>query len=128
MAELGRAALVISLGLSVYAVVAGAVAAVQNRRRLATSARNALFIAFGTTLIAAAVLATALVRHDFSFVYVASHTNRTLPTAYALSDDEQKIIENGCDAYMAKPIAITEFLELIESLMARPRRAASSIL
>src|SRR5580765_3485923 len=38
-------------------------------------------------------------------------------TAYALSDDEQKIIENGCDAYMAKPIAITEFLELIDSLM-----------
>ncbi len=85
MAELGRAALVVSLGLSVYALVAGAVAAAQNRRRLATSARNALFTAFGTTLIAAAVLATALVRHDFSFVYVASHTNRSLPTAYALS-------------------------------------------
>jgi two-component system, cell cycle response regulator DivK len=49
-------------------------------------------------------------------------------TAYALSDDEQKIIENGCDAYMAKPIAITEFLELIEFLMARPRQATSSIL
>ena len=85
MAELGRAALVVSLGLSVYALVAGAIAAVQNRRRLATSARNALFTAFGTTLIAAAVLAIALVRHDFSFVYVASHTNRSLPTAYALS-------------------------------------------
>ena len=27
----------------------------------------------------------ALVRHDFSFVYVASHTNRTLPTVYALT-------------------------------------------
>ena len=40
---------------------------------------------FGSTLVAAAVLATALVRHDFSFVYVAAHTNRTLPTAYALS-------------------------------------------
>ena len=31
------------------------------------------------------MLAIALVRHDFSFVYVAAHTNRTLPTAYALS-------------------------------------------
>ncbi len=85
MAELGRAALVVSLGLSVYALVAGAVAAVQNRRRLAGSARNALFTAFASTFIAAAVLAIALVRHDFSFTYVASHTNRTLPTAYALS-------------------------------------------
>jgi len=36
-------------------------------------------------LSAAAVLAVALVRHDFSFRYVAAHTNRTLPTQYALS-------------------------------------------
>src|SRR4051812_28798183 len=85
MADLGRAALVVSLGLVVYALVGGAVAAVTNRRRLAVSARNALFCAFGSTAIASAVLAIALVRHDFSFVYVASHTNRTLPTAYALS-------------------------------------------
>src|SRR3982750_4139282 len=85
MADLGRAALVVSLGLVVYALVAGSVAAVTNRRRLAVSARNALFCAFGSTAIAAAVLAVALVRHDFSFAYVAAHTNRTLPTAYALS-------------------------------------------
>jgi cytochrome c-type biogenesis protein CcmF len=85
MADLGRAALVVSLGLSVYALVAGTTSAVTNRRRLAASARNALYCCFASTLIAAIVLATALVRHDFSFVYVASHTNRTLPTAYALS-------------------------------------------
>jgi DNA-binding response OmpR family regulator len=35
--------------------------------------------------------------------------------------------DSGCDAYMAKPIAITEFLELIESLMARSQRAVRSI-
>jgi cytochrome c-type biogenesis protein CcmF len=85
MADLGRAALVVSLGLAVYALTAGGYAAVANRRRLATSARNALLACFGSTLVAAAVLATALVRHDFSFAYVAAHTNRTLPTAYALS-------------------------------------------
>jgi cytochrome c-type biogenesis protein CcmF len=85
MADLGRAALVVSLGLSVYALAVGGVAAATNRRRLAISARNALFCAFGSTLVAAAVLATALVRHDFSFQYVAAHTNRTLPTQYALS-------------------------------------------
>ncbi|MFL5954237.1 MAG: heme lyase CcmF/NrfE family subunit [Gaiellaceae bacterium] len=85
MADLGRAALVVSLGLCVYALVAGAAAARTNRRRLADSARNALFAAFGSTAIAAVVLAVALVRHDFSFAYVAAHTNRTLPTAYALS-------------------------------------------
>jgi cytochrome c-type biogenesis protein CcmF len=85
VAELGRAALVVSLGLSVYALVAGAVAARTSRRRLADSARNALFCAFGSTFVASVVLAVALVRHDFSFAYVAAHTNRTLSTPYALS-------------------------------------------
>jgi cytochrome c-type biogenesis protein CcmF len=85
MADLGRAALVVSLGLLVYALVGGSIAAVANRRRLAVSARNALFCAFGSTAIAATVLAVALVRHDFSFAYVAAHTNRTLSTPYALS-------------------------------------------
>src|SRR3954471_2867193 len=85
MADLGRAALVVSLGLSLYALAAGLYAALTNRRRLALSARNALFASFGSTLVASAVLAIALVRHDFSFSYVAAHTNRTLPTAYSLS-------------------------------------------
>jgi cytochrome c-type biogenesis protein CcmF len=85
MADLGRAALVLTLGLSLYALLAGGYAARTNRRRLADSARNALVCAFGSTLIAAAVLAVALARHDFSFQYVAAHTNRTLPTGYALS-------------------------------------------
>jgi cytochrome c-type biogenesis protein CcmF len=85
MADLGRAALVVTLGLAVYALVAGAAAARGNRRRLAVSARNALYCSFASTLVAAAVLAAALVRHDFSFRYVAAHTNRTLSTPYALS-------------------------------------------
>src|SRR5215218_6838284 len=85
MADLGRAALVVSLGLSLYALAAGLYAALTNRRPVALSARNALFASFGATLVASIVLATALLRHDFSFSYVAAHTNRTLPTAYALS-------------------------------------------
>jgi cytochrome c-type biogenesis protein CcmF len=85
MAELGRAALVVSFGLAVYALLAGAHAAYHGRRRLAASARNALIACFATTAVAAAVLAHALVGHDFSFVYVAEHTNRTLPTVYALT-------------------------------------------
>jgi cytochrome c-type biogenesis protein CcmF len=85
VAELGRAALVVSLGLAVYALVAGTAAALTHRRRLADSARNALFALFGSTIVAAAVLASALVRHDFTFIYVASHTSRTLPKIYALS-------------------------------------------
>ncbi len=85
MPELGRAALVVALGLAVYATLAGALAARRRRRRLALSAQNALLAAFGATAVAAAVLVAALARHDFSFVYVAEHTSRDLPLAYTLS-------------------------------------------
>jgi cytochrome c-type biogenesis protein CcmF len=85
VADLGRAALVLSFGLAVYALVAGSWAAYRRRRRLALSAQNALLAAFGSTLVAAAVLVTALLRHDFSFSYVADHTSRDLPLAYTIS-------------------------------------------
>jgi cytochrome c-type biogenesis protein CcmF len=85
VADLGRAALFVSLGLAVYATVAGAWAARRRKRRLADSAGNALLAALGSTAVAAAVLLSALVRHDFSFVYVAQHTSTELPTGYSMS-------------------------------------------
>ncbi len=85
MPELGRAALVVTLGLALYAVVAGAYAAHTRRRRLALSAQNALIGAFASTLVASGVLLAALVRNDFSFVYAAAHTSRELPTGYTIS-------------------------------------------
>jgi cytochrome c-type biogenesis protein CcmF len=85
VAALGRAALLLTLGLLVYAVVAGTYAAWQKRRRLALSAQNALLAAFGSTLVAALVLWTALARRDFTFTYVSDHISRKLPLGYALS-------------------------------------------
>jgi cytochrome c-type biogenesis protein CcmF len=85
MADLGRAALVVTLGLSLFALVAGTAGALGNRRRLADSARIALIVSFGSTVVASIVLAVALVRHDFTFTYVAAHTSSDLPTLYALS-------------------------------------------
>src|SRR5688572_16730828 len=85
MPELGRAALLVTLGLSVYALVAGALAAHLGRRRLARSAQNALIAAFGSTLVASGVLLAALLRNDFSFTYVARTTSEALPTAYTIS-------------------------------------------
>jgi len=85
MAELGRAALVVTLGLTVYALVAGAAAAHLSRRRLALSAQNALVAAFFSTLVASGVLLAALLRNDFSFTYVAQTTSEALPTAYTIS-------------------------------------------
>jgi cytochrome c-type biogenesis protein CcmF len=85
MPELGRAALLVTLGLSVYALVAGAFAAHLGRRRLARSAQNALVASFATTAVAAAVLLAALLRNDFTFKYVARTTSEALPTAYTIS-------------------------------------------
>ena len=85
MADLGRAALVVSLGLTLYAFIAGTIGALQKHRRLSDSARNALVAAFGSTVVASIVLAIALVHHDFSFVYVYSHTSEGLSSIYALS-------------------------------------------
>jgi len=85
MADLGRAALLLSLGLVAYALVGGSLAAWKRRRRLALSAQNALIAAFATTLVAAVVLVVACARRDLSFVYVAQHTSRSLPLGYALS-------------------------------------------
>jgi two-component system cell cycle response regulator DivK len=45
-------------------------------------------------------------------------------TAFAVRGDEERIRASGCDAYMAKPIAISQFLELIEQFMT-PVSAAS---
>ena len=85
MADLGRAALFVSLGLAVYATVVGAWAARAHKRRLSDSAGNALLAALGSTAVAGAVLLSALLRHDFSFVYVAQHTSTELPTGYSIS-------------------------------------------
>ena len=85
MALLGRAALIVALGLLAYAALAGALAAFRGRRRLAESARNALVAALGATAVASLVLLGALAAKDFTFTYVAEHTSRELPLGYTLA-------------------------------------------
>src|SRR6476646_9084244 len=85
MPELGRAALVVCFLLALYAVVAGFWGAHARRRRLSQSAKNALIAAFGSAVVASAVLLVALGRSDFRFSYVSAHTSRELPTAYKLA-------------------------------------------
>ncbi len=85
MAELGRASLILALGLAAYALIGGACAARTRSRRLAASAADALIASSAASIVAASVLAAAFLRHDFSFTYVAEHSNRTLPRLYTLS-------------------------------------------
>jgi cytochrome c-type biogenesis protein CcmF len=85
MPELGRAALIATLGLALYALLAGAVAARSRRRRLAESAQNALLLTLLTTGVAIVLLLAAFVRNDYSFVYVSQLTSDQLPLRYTLA-------------------------------------------
>ena len=38
-------------------------------------------------------------------------------TAFAMKGDEEKIREGGCEAYVAKPISVTNFLETVEQFL-----------
>lgn len=48
-------------------------------------------------------------------------------TAFALDEDERRIRASGCDGYMAKPIAISQFLELVEILIMRDSPAEGAV-
>lgn len=38
-------------------------------------------------------------------------------TAFAMKDDEEKILQAGCEAYISKPISIMPFLQTIEKFL-----------
>jgi len=39
-------------------------------------------------------------------------------TAFAMTGDKEKILEGGCDGYIAKPISVPEFLQVIDRHLA----------
>src|SRR5579863_7767531 len=41
-------------------------------------------------------------------------------TAFAMAGDEKKALEHGCDAYVAKPINLRNFLDLIAGFVGAP--------
>ncbi|MBV8888835.1 MAG: response regulator [Alphaproteobacteria bacterium] len=43
-------------------------------------------------------------------------------TAFAMAGDEQRSLASGCDAYVAKPIRVQEFLRLVREFVSAPRR------
>ena len=85
MPELGRAALLVTLGLSIYALVAGAYAAHLGRRGSRARRRTRSSRRSSRRPSRPAVLLAALLRNDFSFKYVARTTSEALPTPYTIS-------------------------------------------
>ncbi|SDC40170.1 cytochrome c-type biogenesis protein CcmF [Candidatus Frackibacter sp. WG11] len=85
MAEVGSIALLISLVVTIYSIVAYILGLKQKNKRLLKSAENGVFANAILTTVASAALLYALVTSDFSIKYVAHYTNFALPLAYKIS-------------------------------------------
>ncbi len=56
---------------------------------------------------------TSLIRQDPEI----KDTKIVAVTAFAMKGDEQKIIDGGCNGYIAKPIAVADFLNTVASFL-----------
>ena len=87
MPEFGSFSLLLALTLSVYTLVAGAVALRQSQGsdtagRLGETARRAGMASFAALTCAAIALVWAAFTNDYSVSYILHHTNRALPGPY----------------------------------------------
>src|SRR3954468_12595970 len=82
MAILGRACLIIALGLAVYGAGASIYGARTRKAAWIESGRRAVYALAGVTTIAFAVLVAAFIRSDFSFGVVVDHSSTTTPLFY----------------------------------------------
>ena len=82
MLTLGRACLIVALGIAVYGIAASLYGARTGRREWVTSGRRAVYALAGTLGVAFVVLEAAFLRSDFSFDLVQSHSSTTTPLFY----------------------------------------------
>jgi cytochrome c-type biogenesis protein CcmF len=82
MAILGRACLILALGIALYGIGASLYGARARRREWVDSGRRAVYALAGVLTVAFVVLEAAFLRSDFSFDVVASHSSTTTPGFY----------------------------------------------
>src|SRR5919198_1545121 len=82
MAILGRACLIIALGLAVYGAAASIYGARARKQAWVESGRRAVYAMSGVVTIAFAILIAAFIRSDFSFGVVVDHSSTTTPLFY----------------------------------------------
>src|SRR5437588_2132753 len=85
MAVVGRALLIMALGVAVYGIAASLYGARRRRRDWIDSGRRAVYALAGLATLAFAILEAAFYRSDFSFNVVAGHSSTTTPTFYKLT-------------------------------------------
>jgi cytochrome c-type biogenesis protein CcmF len=85
MAQLGRAILLLDLGVCIYGIFASIRGARSRRGDWVDSGRRAVYALAGLSLVAFVVLELAFLRNDFSFKVVASTSSTTIPVFYKLT-------------------------------------------
>ena len=85
MALIGRALLILALGIAVYGIGASLYGARTGRREWVDSGRRSVYALAGLMTIAFVILEAAFLRYDFSFNVVAEHSSTTTPTFYKLA-------------------------------------------
>jgi len=85
MLTLGRACLLLALGLAVFGIAASVYGARRERPEWAAAGRRSVYALFGVLTVTMAILELAFARSDFSFRLVASHSSTTTPLFYKLT-------------------------------------------
>jgi cytochrome c-type biogenesis protein CcmF len=82
MENLGALSLLLAFCLAIYAVIGSIVGRLKHKPFLVHSAARAVYSVWFLITAAAAVLVYKLISGDFSFAYVAAHSNRGMPVQY----------------------------------------------
>ncbi len=85
MALIGRALLILCLGVAVYGIGASIYGARRGRREWVDSGRRSVYALAALATIAFAILENAFWRNNFSFNVVAAHSSTTTPAFYKLA-------------------------------------------
>jgi cytochrome c-type biogenesis protein CcmF len=85
MAVVGRALLIMALGVAVYGIAASLYGARRGSREWIDSGRRSVYALAILATLAFAILESAFLRSDFSFNVVAGHSSTTTPTFYKLA-------------------------------------------
>ena len=82
MENIGALAILLAFCFSAYAILASVVGKWRSNPFLTLSAERAVYTNFALLTAASVILVYALIWGDYRLAYVASHSNRAMPTAY----------------------------------------------
>ncbi len=85
MADIGYAAILVSLVLALYSAVAAVLSVRLRDPRMTAAAGRGVLVIAGLLTVASGVLIWSFVALDFSVAYVAQNTSRTTPLMYRIS-------------------------------------------